>query len=52
MVKSDNCNKLRSWFPDATEMELLDKLVEEALNYLDDADNPYGTEKIWKYLNG
>lgn len=51
MVKSDNCNKLKRWFPQATDKELLDKLVEEAVNYLDDSDNPYGTEKIWKYLN-
>lgn len=52
MVKSDNCNKLKKWFPGATEEELMSKLVEEAVNYLDDADNPYGTEKIWRYLNG
>ena len=52
MVKSDNCNKLRSWFPDAADDELLEKLTEEAVNYLDDEDNPYGTEKVWKYLNG
>jgi hypothetical protein len=51
MVKSDNCNKLRRWFPQATDEEILDKLVEEAVNYLDDEDNPYGTEKIWRYLN-
>ena len=51
MVKSDNCNKLKKWFPQASDKELLDRLVEEAVNYLDDADNPYGTEKIWKYLN-
>ena len=51
MMKSDNCNKLKKWFPEATDKEMLDKLVEEAVNYLDDADNPYGTEKIWKYLN-
>ena len=51
MVKSDNCNKLKKWFPQATDKELLDKLVEEAVNYLVDDDNPYGTEKIWKYLN-
>ena len=51
MVKSDNCNKLKKWFPQATDKELLDKLVEEALNYLIDEDNPFGTEKIWKYLN-
>ena len=51
MVKSDNCNKLKSWFPEASKEELLEKLVEEAVNYLDDADNPFGTEKVWKYLN-
>lgn len=51
MIKSDNCNKLRRWFPQDTKEELESKLVDETLNYLDDADNPYGTEKIWKYLN-
>lgn len=51
MVKSDNCNKLKTWFPEASKEELLEKLVEEAVNYLDDADNPFGTEKVWKYLN-
>lgn len=50
MVKSDNCNKLRKWFPNSTEEEMTNRLVEEAVNYLDDDDNPYGTEKIWKYL--
>lgn len=51
MVKSDNCLKLKKWFPDATKEEMLEKLVEEAVNYLDDEDNPYGSEKIWRYLN-
>lgn len=51
MVKSDNCNKLKKWFPEASKEELLDKLIEETINYLDDEDNPYGSEKIWKYLN-
>ena len=51
MVKSDNCNKLKRWFPEASSAELFDKLVEEAVNYLDDEDNPFGNEKIWKYLN-
>lgn len=51
MIKSDNCNKLRKWFPQATDEEIMSKLVDETLNYLDDADNPYGTEKVWKYLN-
>ena len=52
MVKSDNCNKLKKWFPQATDKELMDKLIEETVNYLDDVDNPYGTEKVWRYLNG
>jgi hypothetical protein len=51
MVKSDNCNKLKKWFPNATDEELKGKLIEEAVNYLDDEDNPYGDEKIWMYLN-
>ena len=52
MIKSDNCNKLKKWFPDADDEELQEKLVEETINYLNDEDNPYGTEKVWKYLNG
>ena len=51
MVKSDECNKLKKWFPQATDQELMAKLIDEAVNYLDDQDNPYGTEKIWRYLN-
>ena len=52
MVKSDNCNKLDRWFPDDTEEELLEKYVEETINYLNDEDNPHGTDKLWVYLNG
>ena len=51
MMKSDQCNKLKRWFPGANKEELTEKLVEETINYLDDADNPFGHEKIWKYLN-
>lgn len=51
MMKSDNYLKLKKWFPKATEEELKSKLIEETINYLSDADNPYGTEKIWRYLN-
>lgn len=51
MIKSDNHNKLKKWFPQASEEEILSKYIEEAINYLDDEDNPFGTEKIWKYLN-
>ena len=51
MIKSDNCNKLKKWFPDDSDEELMEKIVEETVNYLNDEDNPYGTEKIWRYLN-
>ena len=51
MIKSDNYNKLKSWFQTATKDELLDKLVEETLNWLDDEDNPFGKEKVWRYFN-
>ena len=51
MVKSDNYNKLKRWFPNDADEELTKKLVEEAVNYLNDDDNPFGNEKIWKYLN-
>lgn len=51
MMKSDNYLKLKKWFPEATEEELRDKILEETINYLSDEDNPYGTEKIWRYLN-
>ena len=51
MVKSDNCNKLHRWFPEATKQELMEKIVDEAVNYLDDEDNPFGEEKPWRYLN-
>lgn len=51
MIKSDNYLKLKKWFPEATNEEFMEKLVEETVNYLDDEDNPYGTEKIWRYLN-
>ena len=39
------------YFPNISKEELIEKLIEEVINYLDDEDNPYGTEKVWKYLN-
>ena len=51
MVKSDNCPMLKKWFPNATPEEMTQKFVAMAVNWLKDEDNPFGTEKIWKYLN-
>lgn len=51
MMKSDNYLKLKKWFPEITLEELQEKLIDEAINYLSDTDNPYGNEKIWRYLN-
>ena len=52
MLKSDECQLLHKWFPEATDDEFEIKVVESAINYLNDSDNPYGTEKVWGYLNG
>lgn len=51
MTKSDNCPMLEKWYPDLTPEQKDEKLVEMALNWLKDDDNPYGSKKIWCYLN-
>ncbi len=51
MIKSDNYILLKTWYPEATNDELAKKFVDLTVNWLNDSDNPYGTEKIWKYLN-
>jgi hypothetical protein len=51
MVKSDNCPLMRKWFPDATPEDMDKKFVELTLNWLKDDDNPFGSEKVWGYLN-
>lgn len=52
MQKSDLCPMLKKWFPGATDEQMTQKVVEAAVNWLVDDDNPYGQEKIWRYLNG
>lgn len=50
MLKSDNYCMLKKWNPDYSD-DQLDKLVMDmSVNYLNDADAPYPTEKIWRYL--
>ena len=51
MMKSDEWDLLRYWFPNATEKELTDKLVESTINWLNDEDSPQGAEKTWHYMN-
>lgn len=51
MIKSDNYNLYKKRFPGYND-DMLDELfIEDAINWLDDLDNPYGLSKIWKYLN-
>lgn len=51
MIKSDNYMKLKKWFPNATKEDILEKIIEETLNWLEDEDNPFGKEKVWRYFN-
>lgn len=51
MTKADNCLMYRRWWQGASDEQIEQKLIEATVNYLNDADNPYGTEKIWCYLN-
>lgn len=51
MTKSDNCNMLRRWFPEATIDEMTKMLVDMAVNWLNDEDDPSGGVKVWYYFN-
>lgn len=48
MIKSDDYNIIENWFAG---QDNDDRYVELAINWLNDEDNPFGNEKIWKYLN-
>ena len=51
MIATDNAALLYKWFPNIYEKEQDQKLVEMAVNWLNDDDNPYGGSKIWCYMN-
>ena len=51
MMKADNCPLLQTWFPNSSTDEMDKRIVEMAVNWLRDEDNPYGDHKIWCYLN-
>jgi hypothetical protein len=50
MMWTDNVCMLREWWPNATPAELDGKVVDMALNYLNDDDDADG--KIWKRFEG
>lgn len=52
MVKSDECQLLRRWFPEATEEDLQERITEAAVNWLCDDDTHNAGTKIWCYYNG
>lgn len=52
MVGTKDSKLLNRWFPSINDKERDDKLVELAVNWLNDDDSPYGNSKIWRYLNG
>ena len=51
MIKSDYCLLLGSWFPDDDDDMRNERIVELALNWLRDEDNPFGQSKAWCYFN-
>ena len=51
MVASDNWTLLHDWFPNMDMGVFSSKVAEMAVNWLNDPDSPYGTRKIWDYLN-
>ena len=52
MIKSDNCNLFRSWWPDADVATMTTKIAEATVNWLNDEDSPQGDARVWRYFNG
>lgn len=51
MIKSDNCNLFRSWWPDADASVMTQKIAEATVNWLNDEDSPQGEPRVWRYFN-
>lgn len=51
MLASDNWALLHDWFPDMDMGAFSTRVAEMAVCWLNDPDSPYGTRKIWDYLN-
>lgn len=52
MVATKDSSLVDKWFPNISDNDRDGKLVEMAVNWLHDENNPYGDRKIWCYLNG
>lgn len=51
MICSDMLPLLKEWFPDDSDKLLEQKMVQLAINWINDEDNPYGESKIWCYFS-
>ena len=51
MIMSDNYPLLIKRYPESSKDEKTNIILEDSINYLNDEDNPFVTEKIWGYLN-
>ena len=51
MLLTDDYGRLKKWFPNYTDDQIMEKVHESAINWLNDDDNPFGTSKIWCYFN-
>lgn len=51
MIKSDNYKLYKKRFSGYSDNQLDKLFIEDAINWLDDKDNPFGENKIWKYFN-
>lgn len=57
MIKSDYCPLLEKWYnkltPASADIKTWfeEMITELTVNWLDDDNNPYGNEKIWRYFN-
>ena len=51
MSKSDYIQIINAWFPDLSEEEKNDRIVQLSINWLKDSDSPFAERKIWGYLN-
>lgn len=48
MIKSDYYPLLKRWFPE--EQDMMNKIIDLTVNWLNDEDNPFGDTKVWCYF--